>query len=170
MAAEVHKALTAQGEDRIEMMIHTLQGSVTHDVRHVRSSNSSLLGPSPLLTPEVSMKSKALPSQHALQTSWDLAYTSLAKTDQVLSLEEDHLHLVTATQSPLAHAGTEIPDAQKQLAALQRVQGAMQRERIYRSLIRYWRTVHILLALLTIGLTIWHLMYAVLFLLALRMH
>jgi hypothetical protein len=70
----------------------------------------------------------------------------------------------------LAHAGTEIPDAQKQLAALQRVQGAMQRERIYRSLIRYWRTVHILLALLTIGLTIWHLMYAVLFLLALRMH
>ena len=36
----------------------------------------------------------------------------------------------------------------------------MRREAFYRSVIRSWRVLHIALALLTLGLTIWHLVYA----------
>lgn len=113
------------------------------------------------------MTSKDLPSQHSLNTSWDLAYTSLENTVQKLSREEDHLPFVADKHNTLAQAGTEIPNAQEQLSALRTVHRAMQRERIYRYIIRYWRTLHIMLAVLTIGLTIWHLIYAMQFLLVL---
>jgi hypothetical protein len=46
------------------------------------------------------------------------------------------------------------------MSALQGVQRAMQREQFYRHIIRYWRLFHISLALLTLGLLTWHLVYA----------
>jgi hypothetical protein len=54
--------------------------------------------------------------------------------------------------------------AQIQATILQRVQQATQRERFYRLVIRVWRQVHIALALLTLGLTIWHVLYEMPFL------
>jgi hypothetical protein len=56
--------------------------------------------------------------------------------------------------------GAVAPDEQEQLAALQAVQRALRREALYRSVIHSWRVLHIALALLTLGLTIWHLVYA----------
>ena len=43
---------------------------------------------------------------------------------------------------------------------LDEVRRAMQHELFYRYIIRYWRKFHILLALTTIGLLIWHIVYA----------
>lgn len=40
------------------------------------------------------------------------------------------------------------------------VQRAIRREVFYRSVIHNWRVVHIALALLTLSLTIWHIVYA----------
>jgi predicted transporter len=47
----------------------------------------------------------------------------------------------------------------QQVAEVQRVQKALQRERCYRYMIVYWRRMHLCLAVITIGLIIWHLVY-----------
>lgn len=47
------------------------------------------------------------------------------------------------------------------IQSLQHVQRALQREQVYRHIIRYWRVFHRLLAVVTLGLTIWHIVYAV---------
>lgn len=47
---------------------------------------------------------------------------------------------------------------------VERVEGkiiAMQREQFYRAIILYWRRLHLFLAVITIGLIIWHLVYVV---------
>ncbi|HLJ36100.1 MAG TPA: hypothetical protein VKU38_20750 [Ktedonobacteraceae bacterium] len=41
------------------------------------------------------------------------------------------------------------------------VERATQRQEFYRSVIRYWRVFHVVLALLTLGLVIWHLVFVV---------
>jgi len=46
----------------------------------------------------------------------------------------------------------------------------MQREQYYRYVIRYWRAVHVLLVLITLGLTTWHLVYAAQLLLPTLIH
>jgi len=53
---------------------------------------------------------------------------------------------------------------------LQVVERAMQWEQFYRYVIRYWRKLHIVLALLTLALTLWHLIYAAQLLLPLFLH
>ena len=63
-----------------------------------------------------------------------------------------------------------MPGAQEHIYELQEVERAMQREQFYRYVIRYWRKFHIALALLTLGLTIWHLIYAAQLLLPTIMH
>jgi hypothetical protein len=54
-----------------------------------------------------------------------------------------------------------MPDIQSRLAVVEMVQRAARREQFYRSVIRYWRIFHIALALLTLGLVIWHLVFVV---------
>ena len=49
--------------------------------------------------------------------------------------------------------------ARQQVAAIQRTQRAMQRELCYRYILLYWRLLHLCLAVGTIGLIIWHLIY-----------
>ncbi len=46
-----------------------------------------------------------------------------------------------------------------EVAEVQRVQQALQRERCYRYILVYWRLLHFCLAIITIGLIIWHLVY-----------
>jgi hypothetical protein len=96
----------------------------------------------------------------ALPTSWDLAYISLAETPQEMERDTGHYRFVPDRKSPLAEPSALVPGLQEQMAELQTVQRALQRERFYRAIIRYWRIVHICLALLTIGLTLWHLEFA----------
>ena len=50
--------------------------------------------------------------------------------------------------------------AHTQLDVLRRAGRATQRELLYRSLIRYWRVGHASLALLTLALVTWHIIYA----------
>ncbi len=45
-------------------------------------------------------------------------------------------------------------------SAIQDVQQAFMREQFYRRVIRYWRVFHIILAVVTVGLTLWHIEYA----------
>ena len=53
-----------------------------------------------------------------------------------------------------------MPGAEEHLVELQEMQLAMQREQLYRYIIRYWRVLHILLAFITIGLVTWHIIFA----------
>lgn len=76
-----------------------------------------------------------------------------------------HTHYTRSGQDPVAPDTEKINEnlpvgAQNHLAELKKVQRALQRELCYRHIIRYWRRFHILLALLTVGLLIWHVVYA----------
>lgn len=89
--------------------------------------------------------------------------------DRVEELTE-HFHGGTAAHAAGADSITGedtamIPDmlpaqAQRPLVALQRTQRATQREVFYRFVIRYWRLVHKILAVLTLALVTWHIVYA----------
>lgn len=46
-------------------------------------------------------------------------------------------------------------------ALVRQIQRAAPREEFYRSIIRYWRKFHVMLALVTVGLVIWHLVFVV---------
>jgi hypothetical protein len=52
-------------------------------------------------------------------------------------------------------------NGQSERAIAQRVERSVQNEQFYRSVIRYWRLFHISLALLAVGLVVWHLVFVV---------
>ena len=105
-----------------------------------------------------------------MQTPWDLAYISLEATPQELSREANHYRFVPDKKSDLMHAGAFMPGAQEHISELREVERAMQREQFYRYIIRYWRKFHVLLALLTLALTLWHLVYAAQLLIPVFLH
>ena len=96
----------------------------------------------------------------ALHTPWDLAYISLDSTPQELGQETGSFRLVPDRKSELMRPGALMPGTQEHIYELEEVQRAMKRELFYRYIIRYWRKFHILLALTTIGLLIWHIVFA----------
>jgi len=207
IAREAQKALTVQGEDRIETISLKLQAIVAHNTEslyglHVgpdlsqpspiyRPPSSETQDPSRHLEPDGaelaerlsilrlpssqtqdssddSKSSKLLTStasfdfeERPLHTPWDLAYISLEATPQELSRIVGQHRFVPDKQSVLTRPGALMPGAQEQISELQEVQRAMQREQFYRYIIRYWRLFHIALALLTLGLITWHIVYAV---------
>ena len=167
ITGQVHKSLTEIGEDRIETISQKLQAIVVHNTQDLHSfavvpgetsqdASSSLV---PLSGP-VSSDFSFIHKDQALQTPWDLAYVSLEATPQELSLEANHYRFVPDRKSELARPGALMPGAQEHISELQEVERAMQRELFYRYVIRYWRKFHIALTLLTLALTIWHLVYA----------
>ena len=105
-----------------------------------------------------------------LHTPWDLAYISLEATPQELSRDAGHYRFIPDKKSELARPGALMPGAQEHMSELREVERAMQREQYYRYVIRYWRAVHVLLVLITLGLTTWHLVYAAQLLLPTLMH
>jgi hypothetical protein len=107
---------------------------------------------------------------YPLHTSWDLAYISLEETPQELSRNSQQYRFVPDKKSALARPEALMPGAQEHISALKSMQQAMQRELFYRYVIRYWRKFHILLALLTFALTLWHLIYAGQLLLPVLLH
>ncbi len=164
IAGEVRKALTEQGDDRIEHISQKLQAIVVHNNEQVQafSTTSRDRSPVPLQEPgpAANLPLPFEPSKQFLNTPWDLAYISLEATPQELRAEAPQYRFIPDKKSNLARPGALLPGAQEHISELERVQRAMQREQFYRYVIRYWRVFHIALALLTIGLTAWHLVYA----------
>ncbi len=84
-----------------------------------------------------------------------LAWRIVVEAHTILTAEgEDGME--TIIQEGQAQ-GAVMPIAQQQMAAFQEIQQAIRRERLYHSVIHIWRRVHIVLAFLTLGLTLWHL-------------
>ncbi len=174
IAQEVHKALNAQGEDRVETLSQQLQAIVAHNSETLTSLPTSSLSrtkiqaeanlTSPLHrldgasedSPFTPLDFEAQP----LHTSWDLAYISLEATPQELDRVVARQRLIPDQQSALTRPVALLPGAQEHISQLRKVQRAMQREQCYRYIIRYWRLLHIALALLTLALLTWHLIYA----------
>jgi hypothetical protein len=185
ISEQVRKALTAQGEDRIENISQRLHSLVSHNTQEeirgfqpdaVESSMPGIPGLSGVPfapskpTQDTRKAASAVDKGPVLQTSWDLAYISLEETPQELRRDNTQYRFVPDRKSTLAQPGALIPGAQKHMLALEDVQKALQREEFLRYIIRYWRVFHICLAVLTIGLTLWHLEYATTLLLPLFFH
>jgi hypothetical protein len=167
ITGEVHKALTVIGDDRMETISQKLQAIVVHNtqdlhgfavVQREKSQNASTSLVS--LSGPVSSDFSFIHKDQALQTPWDLAYISLEATPQELSHEANHYRFIPDKKSELLRPGALMPGMQEHISELREVEQAMQRELFYRYVIRYWRKFHILLALLTLALTLWHLIYA----------
>lgn len=158
---EVKKALTEHGDDRIEDISRNVQQIVMHNTQNLHTFKPQgaprSLAPqvAQVVTPDpVSLGGTTLPS------SWDIAYISLEETPQEVKLNSQQYRFVPDKKSALATPGALLPGYNEQIEELQYVQRALQREQFYRALIRYWRIFHVLLVLLTLALTIWHLVYA----------
>ncbi|HXL36197.1 MAG TPA: hypothetical protein VN954_03235 [Ktedonobacteraceae bacterium] len=167
ITGEVHKALTVMGDDRIETISQKLQAIVVHNTQDLHSfavvpREKSQDVPTSLisLSDPISSDFPFIQQEQALQTPWDLAYISLEATPQELSLEANQYRFVPDKKSGLARPGALMPGAQEHISELHEVERAMQHELFYRYVIRYWRKFHILLTLLTLALTLWHLVYA----------
>jgi hypothetical protein len=176
VTGEVHKALTVMGDDRMETISQKLQAIVVYNTQDLHgfavvpgeknpnaTSLVSLSGP-------VSSEFSFMHKDQTLQTPWDLAYISLEATPQELSLEANHYRFIPDKKSQLTRPGAFMPGAQEHITELQEVEQAMQHELFYRYVIRYWRKFHVALALLTLALTIWHIIYAGQLLLPLFLH
>jgi hypothetical protein len=182
IAGEVHKALTIQGDDRIENISQKLQAIVVHNSQKLRGftpipgaksypgrDKSGPFGWAPLPGPISNDFSSGYKDQ-PLHTPWDLAYISLEATPQELSNEAGQYRFIPDKKSELTRPGALMPGAQEHISDLQEVERAMQREQFYRYIIRYWRKFHIMLALLTLALMLWHLIYAAQLLLPTLLH
>jgi hypothetical protein len=172
IAGKVDKALTVQGDDRIESISQKLQAIVVHNSQKLRGftpipgaksyagrDKSGPYGWVPFPGPISNDFSSGYKDQ-SLHTPWDLAYISLEATPQELSNEAGQYRFIPDKKSELTRPGALIPGAQEHVSDLQEVERAMQREQFYRYIIRYWRKFHVVLALLTLALMVWHLVYA----------
>jgi hypothetical protein len=177
ITGEVHKALTVKGDDRIETISQKLQAIVVHNTQNLRGftpipdekSHKASTSLAPLSGP-ISSDFSFMYKDKALQTPWDLAYISLEAMPQELSREANHYRFVPDKKSDLMRPGAFMPGTQEHISALREVERAMQRELFYRYIIRYWRKFHVLLALLTLALTLWHLVYAAQLLIPVFLH
>ncbi len=169
IADEVNKALTMQGEDRLQNITKQLESIVTHNTQQLRGfSASTNTGAS--ANAHGTRKAGAPASLVPLQDSWDLAYISLEETPQEINQDARQYRFVPDRKSALTAPGALLPGAKEQISAMAEVQKALQREQCYRYIIRYWRAFHIFLAFLTIGLTVWHIEYALELIIPTLMH
>lgn len=151
IAKEARKALTVQGEDRIESISRKLQSIVVHNKQELRAfqpSQSRSVGPVSSI------------GQGLLQDSWDMAFISLDETPQELSRDNAQYRFVPDQRSNLTRPGALYPGAEDHLLAIKEAQQALKREAFYRYVIRFWRIFHITLAIVTIAVTLWHIEYA----------
>src|SRR5260370_4545154 len=160
IAHEVNIALTEQGDDRIESVTRTLHDITTYhkDQAHSFKTQSDLL----VAEKDMHAATAHLVSRDgtALPTSWDLAYISLAETPQEIERDAEHYRLVPDRKSSLSDPSPLIPGLQEHMAEFHTVQQTLQRQRLYRAIIRYWRVFHVCLSLLTICLTLLPLEFA----------
>ncbi len=155
MAAEVDKVLTAQGDDRIEHVSEKLQAVVVQNAQPVPAPISPDMQPYKALLPGV---------------PWDLAYISLGPTQQELDREAPRYRFIPDKKSVFSRLDVVMPEANEHLAELEEMRRAMQREQLYRYVLRYWRVLHVFLAFVTLGLVIWHIVFATTLLLTGAVH
>lgn len=167
IAGEAHQALTARGEDRIERISENLQAMVVHNTQDIRGftppaddSHQASRSLAVVQGNKVLTELDQAGGGQALHMPWDLAYISLESTPQELSRESGSFRLVPDRKSNLLRPGALMPGTQEQMGELEEVRRAMQRELFYRYIIRYWRKFHILIAIVTVGLLVWHIVYA----------
>lgn len=159
ITAQVDQALTGQGEDQVDRITQQVRALVEHNSRVHSGAHPVARVPA--------AKSRVI--EDVGGASWDLAYISLDATPQELNQESSY-RLVPDRRSSLTRPGALMPGADEQMRSLKRVQTAMRKEHYYRYILRYWRKLHILLAITTIGLTLWHLEYAATLLIPTFMH
>lgn len=165
VAIKVNQSLTAQGDDRIETISQKIQAIVGYNSQNLKGmaappqskvngpvNNNSLI---PLLE-----KQTVFAKDQPLHTPWDMAYISLESTPQEVSRDTTKYRFVPDKQSQLLRPGALMPGTQEQMTELEDVRQAMESELFYRYIIRYWRVFHVLLAVVTLGLVIWHIVYA----------
>lgn len=149
ITAEVDAVLTAQGDDRGETLSQELKAIIT---------DHSLAVP-PRQPTARDTRTPALPAQNALNVPWDLAYISLEPTQQELDRDAPHYRFIPDRKSNLSRIDVFMPPAEKPMAEMHRIQQCMSREQRYRRLIRLWRSVHVTLAIIAVGLIIYHLIF-----------
>jgi hypothetical protein len=156
--------LAAQGEDQAETISQKLLHTVEHSTQRVHSSAVSLpsaggqriqaLSTSPLWAQGFSVI-----DDKALTTPWDLAYIPVEVIPQEVRHAGGNHRFALERKSAPVHPGGVMPNGREQIQTLHFLQQAAMREQFYRSVIRYWRVCHGILAMLTAGLVIWHLFY-----------
>lgn len=127
MAQRVRKALTPQGEDRIESVVSSMRSTIVPDQQGQRALQTA--------------QGRASGGQAILQPEWDMAYIPLEQMPQEVDRYDGQYR-------------------QEHIRAIKEVQQAFQQEMFLRYAIRYWRIFHIVLAVVTVGLTLWHIEYA----------
>lgn len=143
IAIEVAKTLTEQGEDRVEVLSRRLQS-----LAGLRRRPEA-----PTLHPIYAHRARPT---NIPDVPWDIAYTSL----EMKQLHDPRRQFVPSpTMTPFAPYPIE--DFEAEIAGIQQVERAMTREEFYRTLIHYWRLLHIAIVLLTLALIAWHLVFAV---------
>jgi len=152
IANKVKRALTKQGEDRIEYHTRTIQSLVSYNSQELRSLKAQKVSSQAANKPQA--------ANRPLTAAWDLAYISLEETPQELRQNESHYRFVPDRKSDFDKPEKLMPGVSQHLNELHGVQSALRQEEYYRAIIRYWRFVHVLLVLVTVGLTLWHLEYA----------
>jgi hypothetical protein len=163
IAREVDKVLTARGDDRVEVVSQKLQAIVVHNTQKIRGFKvhpEQSVSFSTTAQPPVGRGLPVVSSKQSLHVPWDLAYISLEPTQEELDRNAPRYRFVPDKKSTLNHPGTIMPGTDAHVAELHAIHHAMQREQMYRYIIRYWRIIHICLAFITIGLVIWHIIFA----------
>jgi hypothetical protein len=153
IAHEVKHMLTKREGGHVELHTYIIQSTAPHNKRELRS----------LKTQQHATQLVATQAQKTLTTAGDLADISLEETPQETRQDETHDRIVPEHESDLNKLVTLPPDVQihleEHLEEHPSIRSALHREEYYRAIIRYWRIGHIVLALVTLGLTLWHLEY-----------
>lgn len=156
ISLQVRRALTAQGEDRVEQIWGELQSTGSRN----RQKSGIFSGwRSRSSAPELASNSMVADRQDSMAGGWDMAYVTLDKAAQKGGRSTYRLPELQRSSGRVA-TSTLYPAAQQHIGALEDVQQALKQEAMYRYVIRLWRVFHIVLAVVTVGLTLWHIEYA----------
>ncbi len=170
IAQEASKALTPCGEDRLESLTNEMQSTLDYNSQKMRgfqvnnrdrdmSIVDSTLSPSGARA-SASRGRNMEGMYSALESSWDIAYISMQELPQEIEQDNAHYRFVPDRKSKLAGPGALMPGVHDHIHEMKMVEKSMRHEQQYRYIIRYWRVFHILLALATVGMTLWHLEFA----------
>ncbi len=168
IAREVDKILRAQGEDRVESIARNIQQFpqelanaplITRSLptRHYTAPTRGFSVPGWQGSPD-----RYVNEGQPMSMPWDLAFIAPPATQGELVGEEDIRNFMSNKHPVPVRAGREsvlLPRSRQQAREIRNVERGLQREEFYRYVIHYWRLFHIGLALLTIGLIAWHLVY-----------
>jgi DICT domain-containing protein len=154
MAQQAGKTLTVRGEDRVESIVRHLQSVVVQERQRQQVFPSSR---SRYVDYNEEVAGDGVASE---QDSWDMAFLSADEASQQLSRKSGQLRIAPEQMRMFNGIDTFSPGVQEQVGAIAEVQQILKQEVFLRYIIRMWRVFHIALAVVTVGLTLWHIEYA----------